>query len=450
MLLAGHVVVAQLCKAYPIFSTFYAIATLVFGLTYVLVSARPERAAYVAAYIAGAEVLWRMTKAGVLWEYGKYATVIVLFVGLVQAGAWTRVKLQPLFAFLVLMPSAFLTVGANEDFSLMRSALSFNLSGPLALFVSIWFFSSISLSRAQLSKLYVIAIAPICGVAAIGIRTVLTNPSMTFKNVSNFAASGGFGPNQVAASLSLGVLLCFLYVITERGNTIARAIVAAVMVALATQSALTFSRAGVVIAAGAIAAGSLFFIRVPRTRIAVAVLGISVAAVTNYFVLPMLRDVTSGAITERFQNTDPDGRDVIMQADIETWAENPILGVGPGVSSGLRTGGFEGVQPHTEFTRLLAEHGVLGAVSILLLLSVTLKLFRRARTPLGKAYVVSLITWTLLYMTVNAMRLVAPAFCIGLASLGYAALPMMSRIPRPSWAYRSRLQPAFLNREAIR
>src|SRR5690242_13274041 len=79
----GHVVLALLMQRLPMFGLLHALGTVAIG---VLIAARRplHETAYVVAYIAGSEVLWRMTRAGVFWEYGKYAVALVCLVALVR------------------------------------------------------------------------------------------------------------------------------------------------------------------------------------------------------------------------------------------------------------------------------------------------------------------------------------------------------------------------------
>jgi O-antigen ligase len=104
-------------------------------------------------------------------------------------------------------------------------------------------------------------------------------------------------------------------------------------------------------------------------------------------------------------------------ADIEIWRDNPLFGVGPGMAKGMRGLYYSRAgtnSAHTEFTRLLSEHGLLGVSALLLLLWMGARNLLRARTTKGKALVGSMMAWSCLYMLNAAMRLVAPAFTFGL------------------------------------
>jgi hypothetical protein len=94
------------------------------------------------------------------------------------------------------------------------------------------------------------------------------------------------------------------------------------------------------------------------------------------------------------------------------WDENPIFGVGVGMSF-YRAEGWK--VTHTEFTRLLAEHGLFGFSALVLILLAGCLTVWRSKSLREKAVTASMIGWSLLFMLDKAMRLVAPSFAFGLA-----------------------------------
>jgi len=74
----------------------------------------------------------------------------------------------------------------------------------------------------------------------------------------------------------------------------------------------------------------------------------------------------------------------------------------------------EKIAAHTEFTRLVAEHGILGLFALLIALYLGWSTFKQARNIHHRALVASLLVYTLLFMLVNAFRIVIPAFAFGL------------------------------------
>ncbi|MCK9246550.1 MAG: hypothetical protein M0P11_06305, partial [Anaerolineaceae bacterium] len=67
-----HVGLAFLFRNFRIAATIHALLVLLLGLWTALTADNLVKVVPYAAYITGAELLWRMTRAGVFWEYGKY------------------------------------------------------------------------------------------------------------------------------------------------------------------------------------------------------------------------------------------------------------------------------------------------------------------------------------------------------------------------------------------
>ncbi len=422
--LGAHIPLALAMRSHPSLSTVHALATLAVGLVWAVSGRHPGRVAAVGAYLAGSEVLWRMTGADFFWEGAKYATVLIFSVALLRSRR-LRAPLSMVAYFALLLPS---TVRTWVDLgpSQARSPVSFNLSGPLALAVSVWFFSHLRVSRDGLAHILASLIAPIVGVFAISFFGTVTAYDISFGAESNFLTSGGFGPNQVSAVLGLGALAAFILAFDDRRPLAFRASMLALLLALGAQSALTFSRTGVVALLICVGAGLVFLARIPRVRMSL-LLGLPLlAAMAALVVVPRLEAFTHGAIVDRFLDTNPTGRDQLAEADLLIFLDHPVLGVGPGQAKALReVTGRVGVA-HTEFTRMLSEHGVLGLAALILMLSIAARRFLAARGPGEKAIVAMLFTWSLLFMLVGGMRIVAPSFVFGLAS----AMPSRGRRAR--------------------
>jgi O-antigen ligase len=103
-----------------------------------------------------------------------------------------------------------------------------------------------------------------------------------------------------------------------------------------------------------------------------------------------------------------------MKADWIVFKEHPIMGVGPGQSYGAHALTFRASAAHTEYTRLLAEHGTFGVLAIFLLAWMTWVRLRRQQPAEDKGLSLAFTAWALLYMGHSAMRLAAPAFLFGL------------------------------------
>jgi O-antigen ligase len=408
-----NVLLALAMNAFQVVSTIHAILTLAIGLFVVATARHPRQVAWVTAYICGAEILWRMTKAGVFWEYGKYAIVLLMILALFRMRKISNAGL-PILYFTLLIVSIPLTL-IDLPLESSRQAISFNLSGPLCLAVSAIFFSQTKLNSKDRSILSWYLVAPIIGIAALSVRGIVTAKELTFGSESMFATSGGYGPNQVAAILGLGAVLMILLAIQERSAQ-SRWIPVIIALALLTLSALTFSRGGLYNVAASILMVAVFSIRSRRLRRTFLPLFILALVIGTVFIYPRLNEFTEGMLQIRFSDTDPTGRISIALSEISVWQKNPIFGVGPGM------GAFHLVEElgtkvaaHTEYTRMLAEHGIMGVFSGIILLIMSIKAVLKSSSGQAQGISAALIAWPLMEMAHAAMRISAIGFTFGLA-----------------------------------
>jgi O-antigen ligase len=409
-----HVPLALLMLQYQSIGLLHVVVTLGVGLWLIVSSRKYERAAFVCAYIVGAEVLWRMTKTPIFWESGKYSAILLLLVALLRHRRF-RFPLLPIMYFLLLLP-ALLMVFSSMGFEVSRGEISFNLSGPLAVTTSAVYFSQLRLTKGQLYRLLLVICIPVCGILTIAFYSTFTSGEILFNNASNFRTSGGFGPNQVSSILGLGSLVAFYYIMNGRSRLGFKALLLGLIFLFATCSALTFSRNGLVTATAAALAFSIVLLKNTRARLKFALVLALLTAGGYYVIWPRLNSFTSGAIVSRFGNTSVTGRDRMAMTDLRVWWDNPIFGVGPGMANRYSESVYNlaGIAAHTEFSRMLSEHGLFGLVSLLLLTLMAIHNVKDSRDMQQRALTIGLLIWTLLYMLNNAMRLFAPAFIFGL------------------------------------
>lgn len=427
----AHMLLALVVHYVSFAAAVHAFATVGVGLWWAWSEERPERIAYMAAYITGAEVLWRMTNDQLFWELGKYALVAIC------ASATFRLRRPALvwsmLAFSLLLPSAVLTV-VNYPLAEAQNQLSFNLSGPLALCVSAGFFSSVTLTREQFQRLCLALVGPAIGIGTITLYSIAINPNIEFSHQSNFALSGGFGPNQVSAALGLGALMALLCLFEKDARPYIRLGLLGVTVWLAMQSALTFSRGGLFAAVGAAAVSLALSVTEPRQLVRATAIGMIVVALGYFVVWPRLDNFTGGNITQRFTDTDTSLRADLSEADMQLWRDNRMLGVGPGRS---KLGHLDDIIAHTEFTRLLAEHGNFGVLFMVLMGGFGAWNTLRGYSGRERGLSAACTTWALLFMANSAMRLVAPSFMFGLAFCVFIPGPVVKKavpqVRRPRW-----------------
>lgn len=413
-----HAPLGLLLISIPTIARLHALGAFLLGIAWVAFGRNRLAAMYVSGYIVGAEVLWRLVGAGVFWEFGKYSATFLLGFGLLRFfGRWRGI-VSPILFGVLLLPSLWLTIerlGVSDE---TRDAISFNMSGPLLIVVAALFFSQLRPGPDELRRLCLAIIAPIVATATVAAFTTVSAPSTDFSQNSNYIGSGGFGPNQVSSVLGLGVVLCVLLFSFERG--LGRVLSVALGTLLTAQGLLTFSRGGMFSAGIAILFALIHAITRPRRGFGLAASTIVLVILGWFVVVPALDTFTGGELIKRFTDVDPTGRTEIASADLGIWRENKLVGIGPGLSRFDRQSIMvEGQPAHTEFTRLLAEHGTLGAIALMLLLVIAGRAYLRAPDAMAKAWVAALAMWSLTEMSHAAMRVAAISFVFGMALVGW-------------------------------
>jgi O-antigen ligase len=183
---------------------------------------------------------------------------------------------------------------------------------------------------------------------------------------------------------------------------------------LASQCILTFSRGGLYNLVVGVLLALPFLLQDPRARAKFLFAAISIVLVGNFVLLPRLESFTMGALSTRYEKVDTTGRLELVAADLRLWEENPLWGVGPGQAEYSRESSIGRVAAHTEFSRLLAEHGVFGFAALLLLLIAGTKRIVTAHSAISQAATAAFVGWSLFDMTHAGMRIAAPSFVFGL------------------------------------
>jgi O-antigen ligase len=182
------------------------------------------------------------------------------------------------------------------------------------------------------------------------------------------------------------------------------------------QTVLTFARGGIALALAGTFAAMFVLLRSKRTaRVAVVSVGLISFAVGKYVVEPRLEQQTSGQVAKRFSNAQPSGRDQLVESELGMFVQNPAIGVGPGMGTDLRLANGEIGPSHTEYSRMLGEHGALGVLSLLCLVGLGFRAVRSSRDAKARAVSYALTVWAALFLAVYSTRLAAPAFAFGLA-----------------------------------
>ncbi|AZQ43882.1 O-antigen ligase family protein [Nonlabens ponticola] len=446
VLILGHLILAILTVTIP----FLGYVTLYGMLGYFLIRIisnqdRGNEALLAACYFASYEVLLRMTDVLYFYEMIKYLVLIFMFIGIIFKGF--SIKSLPYVIYLLLMVPSIVVASQNIPLGeSLRKAVAFNLTGPFTLGVVAIYCYQRRIMVSQLDAILKLSVGPI---AMLTMHLFLVTPDIQdvlTGTGSNFATSGGYGPNQVSTALGIGMFLCFARFLRVR-NFWYNCIDIVLLIGMTYRAWVTFSRGGVYTAAMMIGVTILVLALFNRSQFRwaflpkIAVMVIGLALTWGFTSL-----VTEGLIDKRYANQDAagrakedlsTGRGELATLEFQAFIENPIVGIGAGQSKyyrAQRTGSL--AASHNETSRLLSEHGVIGILSILIL--VFTPLIYRLSHRRNIYFYAFLIFW---FATINhsAMRIAAPSFFYGLALLN--VVPDKKKVKRSlgKWAKYPRL-----------
>lgn len=397
-----------------------------------------DRAGYFAAYIVGSEIIWRMAQMPMFWEFGKYGTAAILLTALVRRKMWNIPPFAAIY-FALLIPGALVPL-MQYSLSESKEMLSSIMSGPLLLSISCWYFSNLNLDWKKVRKYMLAMVVPLVSAAVTTVVYTVTASDIQFNGESNFATSGGFGPNQVSSMLGLGAFLCVASLLLFKNSPWYMVYLGTAAILFSAQSVLTFSRGGMYNAVGAILLVIIFQLADLRSGIRRLIPVVGLSLVFLLFVFPYLNDFTGGALQERFENTEPTKRGDIVASDLKIFAAYPLLGIGVGNAYAERAKYMDGkAMSHTEFTRLLSEHGGFGLVALATFGLIIIYNFRKQNTTFGRAFVAGLTGWSMLFMSNAGMRLAAPSFIFGMIYLTIVTV----RLPQSATPFEDRLLPLW-------
>lgn len=402
-----HIPLGLVVRLNSVAATLHAALVLGLGLFVLFRNRRPEQIIYVVAYIAAAEPLWR-TRAYVNYEFSKYAVSFLLILAIIVQQRLLKANKLPILYFLALLP-AILVLPAFD-----REAISFNLSGPFTIAVAVVYFSTVRLNRQQIKALLYIVIAPIVAVAGIAFFSIATAEQLTFVQASNNLAAGGDGANQISAMLGLGAVLAFSAAVTYNEHSLLRLVFFGLTAWFLAQSSLTFSRGGLFTAIGAIGLAYFLLLQDRQLRGTLLFWSIVLAGLGSLVFFPLLDTFTGGQLSLRVQDSDTTGRGEVALVDIQLFLENPWLGLGPGQSDIEHARLFRVTRAHTEYTRMLAEHGSFGLLALLLLLVITLWPLLRPASAISRSYKIIFVAWGLVTLAHVATRMAVPGLILGL------------------------------------
>jgi len=418
-----HAVLGLVIYILPITSKVLSFSVILFSIFFILTSKNKVYIVLItSAYIATSDVFLRMTDGLFFYEFHKYLLIVFVLFGVMLDHVRVKGYVFLLYVGILLLSITLTTYNITEE---VRRMIAFNLAGPISLgFVAFYFYKK-KVTMQQLSKVLFYALLPVISLVvylflyAPSVKDVVTGAD------SNFETSGGFGPNQVATILGVGIFILFSRLLLNKFKGLQSIIELVLLCFMVFRGLVTFSRGGILTAFVAVLLLVLvtyskgkrkFRIKISQALFWSVVLGVSIwfYAVNR----------TSGFIENRYNNQNAfgvekedvtTGRKELFMVEIQAFLEQPLLGIGVGKNKDYRfekTGRVSA--SHNEISRLLAEHGSLGILAFLILL-ITPFLLRLENNK--NIYFYSFFIFWFLTINHSAMRIAFPSFIYGLCLL---------------------------------
>jgi len=417
-----HIGIGLVIYAIPITARFFLLgAIFCFFIRLIYNKNSNDEVLIAAAYITGFEVFSRMLGGvGFSYEFAKYAVIGFLLLGMIYRG-FNRNSYAFIFFLLFLIPGILFSA-MNLDYGTnIANAIGFNLSGPVCLAFSALYCYNRKMSAQRLQEILIAVLLPLISMTVYlylftpSIKDILSGTS------SNFAASGGYGPNQVATVLGLGMFILFSRLLLIKIKII-NIVDLFLLVLLSYRAIVTFSRGGVVVAGVcSIVFLAVYFLKSTKKEKASLIPKIVLIIIVIVGTWLYTSISTLGLIDKRYANQDAAGRvkkDLstgrleLINTELEAFYRHPWTGVGIGKTKEFRqeiTGYV--TASHNEVTRMLSEHGMFGFFGLMILIIAPFIFRTKDKSNL---YLYSFVIFWFLTINHSSMRIAAPAFIYGL------------------------------------
>ena len=425
LLITFHIIIAILIFLIPMISKIVVPIILFLGFFFIIKTQnRNNQVLILAAYLVGIEVFVRATGGALFYEFAKYGVIFFMLIGMVYSG-FSKNAIPYWIYLLLLIPGVILATTVLNNTTEDRKAISFVMSGPVCLGISALYTYQRKVSIETIKNILLAIGLPIISLTT---YLILFNPSVrdvVTGTDSNFSTSGGFGPNQVSTVLGLGVFIFVARILIASPNKFQIAINFCIALIMSFRGIVTFSRGGIYTAIIMLMVLylNLYYFSNLKTRhklklFLIIIISTSIA-IWTYSTLQ-----TNGLIEKRYNNMDAagrvkasklTGREDLINTELNAFYKNPILGVGVAKSNEIRKQetGISSAS-HNEITRLLAEHGSLGIIMLLILFITPIVLYLDNKQNL---FMLPFLLFWLLTINHAAMRIAAPAYIYALSLL---------------------------------
>jgi len=364
-----------------------------------------------------------MCKSSLFWEFGKIAIIYCILIGFLRRKVNNTINIPIIIYFLLLLPS--IVHLPFDQFNYWRQDITFNLAGPACLTVLACYLHQERIKRKELINILFYSLLPILSMAILIIFKMPEISSYKFIPYSDPATSGGYGPNQVSTIFGFivaGLVYGQVIKLYLTGSKINDLLCIFFFLCL---GMITFSRGGLFTAIISIVVAFSYHFLFNQKKI-IFFINTSAVLIISILTWYTIVSITEGTISKRYGVAggtygerlilDFSGRVEIYSIDLAIFNDYLFTGVGPGQATELReTYGYSKIiSAHTEFSRMLAEHGILGLISLLILLGMPIYYFITPSSAQIKAIRILFSLMALLTMFHSAMRIAMPCFAYSL------------------------------------
>ena len=421
-----HALIGIILYFFNSLSIVYAISIPAIGLYYIMKNQnKNNEVLFVSAYIVGSEVFLRMTGGSLLYESAKYEVMIFLALGMFYSG-FSKNAIPYWIYLLLLLPGVFIAVETLNLETNLRKAIAFNISGPICLGIASIYCYNRKILLSQLSNILLTLALPVFSTTIYLILYAPNLKDLLMGTGSNMETSGGFGPNQVATVLGIGMFIFFSRLLLESKTKLLIIVNLVVLFNITYRGFVTFSRGGMLTGFIIIILLLVYVYFNVKTYKKIKLLGFfSFMIITLVFTWLYTSNQTGGLINKRYANQDAagrvkesnlSGREDIWDSEIADFIDHPVFGIGVGKALEVRQEKYGGViiASHSEVSRTIAEHGTLGIIALLIVFITPIFLNFNNKQHI---YMISLLLFWLLTISHSAMRIAAPAFIYSLTLL---------------------------------
>lgn len=401
-----HVLLGLVSTVSPLILVVYFYLILFSSIPFVLKKTIiDDKLSFLLVYLVSFEMLARMANATpfIPYEIGKYLTMILLVMGILKGHNKGPIGF---FLILLVLPATIYDLSGQVDFK----GIVFNLFGTINIGLAIWYFSKQKFTTKGLWTLIYLMLLPLIATLAFVFIKTPSFDEIEFILGANFETSGNFGSNQVSTAFGLAILLTAYLWLMDFSITGKRSLDLVIFLLFAFQGVLSFSRGGMIggvlsivivvfyLSKTSKASPSYAKLKLAKRYILPTLILLSIVffvanKITNNQLLLRYQGETAGTLKgtkDKDINTISSGRSDIALGDFALYDEYGFYGVGAGASRYLRKT-HNGTLAHVEWSRLIAEHGILGILFIIVVVINVIQQIKKKQDNLIKGILIAFL-----------------------------------------------------------